>query len=72
MDPVAKTLMGVGVILILLGVGWQLGWVQQIRLGRLPGDIYVDQENFKFYFPITTSILLSFLFALLARWLRKQ
>jgi len=32
----------------------KLNWV-----GRLPGDIRIERENFKFYFPITTMILLS-------------
>ena len=32
--------------------------------GRLPGDIRVERENFRFYFPITTMILLSFLISL--------
>jgi hypothetical protein len=39
--------------------------------GRLPGDIRVDKENFKFYFPITTMILLSLLLTLILNVLKK-
>ena len=41
-------------------------------LGKLPGDVKVEKENFSFYFPITTSILLSILISvilyLINRW----
>ena len=37
-------------------------------LGRLPGDIFVKRENFSFYFPLTTSVLLSIILSLLM-WL---
>jgi len=45
-----------------------------IHLGRLPGDIVVEKENFKFYFPLATCILLSAALSLIAylfRWLSK-
>ena len=50
-----------GVIVVIIGLiiyffGNKLGF-----LGRLPGDIVVERENFRFYFPIVTSILLSVL-----------
>ncbi|HHD84230.1 MAG TPA: DUF2905 domain-containing protein, partial [Campylobacteraceae bacterium] len=35
------------------------------NLGRLPGDIAIQKENFSFYFPITTSILLSIVLSML-------
>lgn len=40
-------------------------------LGRLPGDIRIEKENFKFYFPITTMILLSLLVTVLV-WLIRR
>ncbi|WP_437193318.1 DUF2905 domain-containing protein [Planctomicrobium sp. SH527] len=50
-----------GVLMALIGLGWLLSpsipW-----LGRLPGDVVVERENFRFYFPLTTCILLSLLF----------
>jgi hypothetical protein len=36
-----------------------------LRLGKLPGDIIIKRDNFSFYFPLTTSILLSLLFTLI-------
>jgi hypothetical protein len=39
-------------------------------IGRLPGDIRVEKENFKLYFPITTMILLSLLITLIVRLIR--
>ena len=56
-----KYIMMAGALVILVGVlvyffHDKLNWI-----GRLPGDIRVEKENFKFYFPITTMILLSLL-----------
>lgn len=64
MNPVAKLLIVAGVVLIVAGLLWQVGG-KFIALGRLPGDIVVEKENFRFYFPITTSILLSVLLTLI-------
>jgi len=35
-----------------------------LHLGRLPGDIVIEKENFRFYFPVVTSILLSVVLSL--------
>ena len=48
-DPIAKALVVLGIIIILVGIGWQLGWIQSLRLGRLPGDIYIEKENTKIW-----------------------
>lgn len=40
-------------------------------IGRLPGDIRVERENFRFYFPLTTMILFSIILSLLVRLLKK-
>jgi len=65
MFNLGKTLVFFGVILIIVGV--LLTFVGKFPwLGRLPGDICIKKENFTFYFPLTTSILLSiFLFLIL-------
>ena len=39
-------------------------------LGNLPGDIRVEKENFRFYFPITTMLLVSLLINLIVRIFR--
>jgi hypothetical protein len=48
------------VIGLLLLVGGKIPWI-----GRLPGDIIIKKEKFSFYFPITTSILISILLTFL-------
>jgi hypothetical protein len=45
----------IGGLLIIVGIIIKLG----LPIGRLPGDIYIKKENFTFYFPITTGILVS-------------
>lgn len=68
LDPVAKILIGIGIILIVAGMAWQFGWIQSLKLGQLPGDIRIEKENFKFYFPITTCLLVSGIIFLI-RWI---
>ncbi|MCS7276307.1 MAG: DUF2905 domain-containing protein [Dehalococcoidia bacterium] len=58
MEQVGKWLMVAGVALALLG-GLVLLASKVPFLGRLPGDILVQRDNFTFYFPLVTSILLS-------------
>jgi hypothetical protein len=40
-----------GVVLIATGLLWPV--LQKLGLGRLPGDIAIERENFRFYFPIS-------------------
>ncbi len=53
----------IGVVLILAG---RLPW-----LGHLPGDISVERDNFSFYFPLATSILVSIIISLVLYFLRR-
>jgi hypothetical protein len=46
-----------GILLVVLGVLWP--WITTLGLGRLPGDIVVEREHLRFYFPITTCIIIS-------------
>lgn len=59
MENIARYLVIGGVILILIGGGIYLAAKFGIPLGRLPGDIRIEGENGSFYFPITSSILVS-------------
>jgi hypothetical protein len=52
-----------GGLLIVLGIAWP--WIDKLGLGRLPGDIRIEREGFAFYFPITTSLLISIVVSLL-------
>ena len=58
MNEITKLLIGAGVLLIMVGLLWQVGG-KFLNLGRLPGDIVVEKENFRFYFPIVTCIVIS-------------
>ncbi|WP_333844418.1 DUF2905 domain-containing protein [Pelomicrobium sp.] len=53
----------IGLVLILIGLAWP--WLSKLGLGRLPGDIHIEREGFSFYFPITTSIIVSLVLTLL-------
>lgn len=66
--------MDVGKLLIIVGLGIAaIGLLISLGVpfGRLPGDIVVRRPGFTFYFPITTSILLSVLLTLVFMWLRR-
>ncbi|SFN25843.1 Protein of unknown function [Nitrosospira briensis] len=55
-----------GILLLLVGIAWP--WLSKLPLGRLPGDIIIERENFKLYFPLTTGLLVSLLLSLLLWW----
>ena len=59
---VSRFLIGLGLVLLLIGFVWPL--LSKIGLGRLPGDIVVERENFTFHFPLMTSIVVSILLSL--------
>ena len=54
------TLLVIGLLIAVIGLVWMaapsIPW-----LGKLPGDIRIEREDFRFYFPLTTCILLSLL-----------
>ena len=59
----AKWLITIGIILVVLGLAWPL--LAKLGLGSLPGDIKLERKGFTFYFPITTSILISLVITLI-------
>ncbi len=65
----SRFLITLGVVLIGLGILWP--WLAKLGLGRLPGDFVVERENFRLYFPVTSSILISLALTLLLWLLRK-
>jgi Protein of unknown function (DUF2905) len=65
----AKWLIIAGAVLILVGLVWP--WITRLGLGHLPGDIHIRREGFDFYFPLTTSIIVSLLLSLLF-WLFRR
>ena len=70
MPGLGKSLIIFGLIIAAVGVvltfAGKIPW-----LGRLPGDIYVKRDNFTFYFPLATSILVSVILSLILWLLRK-
>lgn len=70
MTEIGKTLVLVGLIMAVLGlvfwIGPKISW-----FGRLPGDITIERPNLRFYFPLTTCIILS-VAATILLWLIKK
>jgi hypothetical protein len=58
-----------GGILLVAGIAWPL--IARLGLGRLPGDVVVERGNFRFYFPIVTSLLISAVITLVVWLFRK-
>lgn len=59
----AKWLITIGIILVALGLLWP--WLVKLGLGSLPGDVRVERKGFTFYFPLTSSIIISVLITLI-------
>ncbi|MER8396127.1 DUF2905 domain-containing protein [Mesorhizobium sp. M1340] len=53
----SRTLIVVGLSIVAIGLLWP--WLTRTGLGRLPGDIVIERENFRLYVPIATGILVS-------------
>jgi len=66
---VRALLIVLGAILLVAGIAWPL--ITRLGLGRLPGDVVVERGNFRFYFPIVTSLLISAIITLVAWLFRK-
>lgn len=64
-----RVFIAIGALLVLVGLAWP--WLSKLPLGRLPGDIVVDRPGFKFFFPITTMIIVSLVLSLLM-WLFRR
>ena len=71
MVDVAKTLIFFGLLIFCVGVVLlflsKTGWV-----GRLPGDIFIRKENFTFYFPLATCLIISLVLSFLMFFLNKR
>jgi hypothetical protein len=69
MHELSRFLITFGIILIATGLLWP--WLQKLGLGRLPGDIVIERENFRLYVPIVTSVLISFVLSVFLWWLNR-
>lgn len=67
---IGKILIIVGAVIILIGI--VVLYANRIPyIGRLPGDIYIKRDNFAFYFPLTTCILISIIIYIILKILGK-
>jgi peptidoglycan biosynthesis protein MviN/MurJ (putative lipid II flippase) len=67
----SKILIIIGIVLIVIGLiwayaPWLINW-----FGNLPGDIRINKENMKIFFPITSSIVISILLTIILNLIRK-
>jgi hypothetical protein len=62
---IGRFLIAIGLLIAILGVLLIVaGRFPGLRIGRLPGDIYIERDGFRFYFPLMTSILISIILSL--------
>lgn len=64
-----RILIVVGAVVVLAGLLWP--WLSRLGLGHLPGDIRIETENGFFYFPITTSVIVSIVVSLIVWFIRR-
>jgi hypothetical protein len=70
MDTTSKSLIVIGVVLIISGLLWHFS-AGKIPLFKLPGDIRIENENTKILIPITTCILISAVLSLISYFMKK-
>jgi hypothetical protein len=61
-----RLLIALGVLLIVAGLAWP--WLSRLPWGRLPGDVWIERENFSFHFPLMTSLIVSIVLSLILWW----
>lgn len=64
-----KTLIIIGIAVIIIGIAWP--WLARLPIGRLPGDIIIDRPGMKIYIPVTTMVLVSVILSVVMWILRK-
>ncbi|MBB2202273.1 DUF2905 domain-containing protein [Gluconacetobacter tumulisoli] len=65
----SRTLIAFGIVLVLVGVLWP--FLSRLPLGRLPGDIVIQRQNFTFYAPVATCVVISVALSLIF-WLVRR
>lgn len=65
-----QLLITLGIILLLIGVAWPL--LSKFPFGRLPGDIMIERENFRFYFPLMSGLLVSAVLSVILWWFTRK
>ena len=72
MEQFGRALLVMGGVLALVGVLFMLGPRLPFRIGRLPLDFHYRRDNFSFYFPLGTSILISIVLTLIFSLLNRR
>lgn len=63
---IGKYLIAIGLLIVVVGVLIVIaGRFPGLRIGRLPGDIHIERDGFRFYFPLMTSIIISVILSLI-------
>jgi len=71
MGDLGKSIITIGIVLVFVGI--LMTMVGKIPgIGKLPGDVFIKKENFSFYFPITTCILISIILSAFMYFLGKK
>ncbi|WP_019021264.1 MULTISPECIES: DUF2905 domain-containing protein [unclassified Thioalkalivibrio] len=69
MNETGKWLIIIGGAIVLIGLLWP--WLGKIPWGRLPGDIVIERGDSRFYFPLTTMIIVSIVLSLILGFFRR-
>jgi uncharacterized protein HemY len=64
-----RILIALGTIILIVGLLWP--WLQKLPFGKLPGDILIEKENMRFYFPLMTSLVISAVISLIVWFFKK-
>ena len=65
MAEIGKIVIFIGIVIVIIGIILSFSDKLPFSLGKLPGDLVYKKENTSFYFPITTSIIISITLSLL-------
>lgn len=65
MAEIGKVIIFIGIAIAIIGIVLSFSDKLPFEFGKLPGDIVYKKENFSFYLPITTSIIISIVLSLL-------
>ncbi len=64
-----RALISLGLLILIAGLLWP--WLSKLPFGRLPGDIAIERENLRLYFPITSMVIVSLGISLLVWFFRR-
>ena len=65
----SRLLIILGLLIAVAGILWP--WLSKLPIGRLPGDLVIERPGFKFFFPITTMIIISVIVSVILWLMRK-